>query len=90
MSEYFFGVGRGQLRAEVREKINALASTRDSYIINTNTPGEGWRYWFAGPNRGEPFDSSMKLGVMDKLRAAGFADSDNNLLAHCFVPKGVR
>ena len=84
MSEYMFGSGNGELTDDAREQIDAIAGENDCCVINPKLPGESWRYWFAGPNRGNPFDGAMRNAVMADLCTAGLADT-NGLVAECFV-----
>lgn len=46
-------------------------------------PGDGPRYWFAGPNRGNPFDARLEQSVWQALRDAGLA-GDAGLVDACF------
>lgn len=71
MSEYFFGLGRGRIPSKIAKRADAIASKHGACLVNPRLPGEGYRYWFAGPNRGEPFDRAMARAVLDDLDAAG-------------------
>lgn len=84
MSEYMFGTGSGQLTDDASARIDEIALRYDCTIVNPNLPGEGYRYWFAGPNRGNPFDQKMAENVWGALEAAGLAD-DDGLTDECFV-----
>lgn len=45
----------------------------------TEGDGSSPRYWFSGPNRGEPFDRDMAAAVKRDLIAAGVAGDDGRL-----------
>ena len=65
---YLSGMGRGKLtKTEIAARKRAAKSEGCSFI-HADMPGEGWRHWFSGPNRGEPFDSKMASGVLSALR----------------------
>jgi hypothetical protein len=71
MSEHFFGVGRGAVSDELRERIDAIAEEHGATFVNPTLPGEGPRYWFACRNRGFPFDRDTERAVYASLDAAG-------------------
>jgi hypothetical protein len=71
MSEHFFGLGNGKIPARIRDRADKIASRHGATLANPNLPGEGYRYWFAGPNRGHPFDQAMSEAVLADLDAAG-------------------
>lgn len=77
MSEYMFGLGRGNVPAALADRINKIAKRHGACFTNPKLPGEGWRYWFACPNLGFPFDKATAEAVFADLRAAGIADEDN-------------
>lgn len=87
MGEYMFGLGTGQLTDEARARIDKIAARYDCTINNPNVPGEGYRYWLVGPNRGQPFDQRMVENVWGALESAGLAD-DEGLTAECFADTG--
>lgn len=61
---YLFGMGTGKLtKGEIAARKRA-AKSEGCTFIHADLPGEGWRHWFSGPNRGEPFDRSMAVRVM--------------------------
>jgi len=70
MSEYHFGVGRGKIPASIAKKIHAVASKHGAAFVNTYIPGDGYRYWFSGPNYGQPFDQALARTVDAALTAA--------------------
>jgi hypothetical protein len=69
MSEHMFGGGKGEVgKAEAARIDRAIAKTgHEATFTNVKLPGDGWRYWFAGPNRGEPFDRQMAAEVLDAV-----------------------
>lgn len=83
MSEHMFGVGKGRLRAAVRNQIQEIARRHDCDFTNPTLPGDGPRYWFAGPNLGFPFDRKMEQSVWHDLEAVGLADA-GGLVEKCF------
>lgn len=69
MSVYLFGMGYGKLSAtDVRARKRAARAEGCSFI-HADMPGEGWRFWFSGPNLGSPFDQNMERRVFSALRA---------------------
>jgi hypothetical protein len=78
MSEFFFGTGRGHLP----QRAARIARAHGATLVNTWEPGcqcghgchdecpECRRHWFAGPNRGEPFDSALARAVMAEIGGA--------------------
>ena len=79
ITEYLFGVSGGWLpprAATIARKHGAtLVNHRDpgckcGYGCADNCPACK-RHWFAGPNRGEPFDSAMACAVLSDVIAAG-------------------
>lgn len=79
MSEYFFGLGDGWMP----RKAAVIARKHGATLVNHTDPGckcgygcisgeckSARRHWFAGPNRGEPFDSAMGRAVMAEIEAA--------------------
>lgn len=88
MSEFSFGVGRGHLSTRVAK----TATKAGAELVNYTDPGcscrEGCsgyrcpanrRHWFAGPNRGEPWDRRLAERVMAAVREAATA-ADRELL----------
>ena len=67
MGEYFFGLHNGHLKA-VADKI---AKKHGVEHVNFTEPTGRERGWFAGPNRGEPFDSRLASVVMADIDKAG-------------------
>lgn len=67
MSEFCFGQGQGHLV----EAADTIARRHGAALVNHTEPRGERRHWFAGPNRGEPWDSALAMAVGDDLRAAG-------------------
>lgn len=72
MSEYFFGLGPGWLPA----KADRIAQKHGAVLVNYTEPNGYKRHWFAGPNRGAPFDQQMADAVAADLRAAGIWEDE--------------
>ena len=78
MSEHMWGVGRGEVARA--DEIDAVAREVGGYgLSNPKLPGEGWRYWFSGPNRGQPFDRALERETWEALKAAGLLRPDGTL-----------
>lgn len=75
MSEYLFGLGPGHLS----KRAEKAAEKEGATLCNYTEPRGEKRHWFAGPNRGEPFDSALGRRVMAAVRAAATKD-DKELL----------
>ncbi len=71
MSEYFFSSGSGKIPAQLASRIDKIARQHGARFVSVTLPGEGPRFWFAGPNRGNPFDQRMANDVMADLATAG-------------------
>lgn len=71
MGEFFFGLGRGRVKEPMRRRVDRIAARHGACFVNPNLPGEGWRYWFAAPNLGHPFDQATARAVADDLDKAG-------------------
>jgi hypothetical protein len=77
MSDYFFGLGSGHLSAKAAKAAAAAGAT----LVNHTDPGcrcgygcrsdcpANQRHWFAGPNRGQPFDGRLAAHVMEAVRS---------------------
>lgn len=84
MSEYLFGLGNGWLPKRAAK----IAQKHGVELVNYCDPGcdcgyacgsdvdcpARKRHWFAGPNRGEPFDGALARAVASDLRAAGIVE----------------
>lgn len=78
MSEYMWGVGRGEVANY--DEIDRVAREVGGYgLTNVDLPGEGWRYWFSGPNLGSPFDAALERETREALSAAGLLARDGKL-----------
>lgn len=84
MSEFMFGVGRGELTSTAYRKIDKIAGRHGATVTNPRLPGTGWKFWFSAPNRGNPFDRQTSDAVFADLRAAGLAN-DDGLIDKCFA-----
>jgi hypothetical protein len=71
MSEFFFGLGRGRIPSREVAKINRITRPIGAVFTNPELPGEGYRYWFAAPNQGFPFDRDLSREVYAALERAG-------------------
>lgn len=67
MSEYMFGVGRVRVSEELGMRIDNIARKYGASFVWTFLPGEGYRYWFACPNQGDPFDKATRDAVIAAL-----------------------
>lgn len=65
-----FGVGHARVAEKTADKANTIARKHGCWFINIKD-GNTYRYWFEGPNRGEPFDGQMAAAVMASIEAAG-------------------
>jgi hypothetical protein len=82
MSEYMFGLGPGWLPDEADD----IAKKHGAGLVNytdaqcncghgcpPHTCEKSRRHWFAGPNRGNPFDQDMAEAVLNEVYAAEMA-----------------
>lgn len=67
MSEYMFGLGPGHLGERARK----IAKTHGVELVNYTEPRGEKRHWFAGPNRGAPFDERLARDTMTALEMEG-------------------
>lgn len=79
MSEHFFAVGRGKVSKQMTKRIESVIASTDATFSNPTLPGDGPRYWFAVPNRGEPFNSAAAREVCDLLKQAGCMNENGRL-----------
>lgn len=72
MSEYMFGVSRGQklTPAQVRRRDRIAREQGAHGYIYTTIPGSGRMGWYTGPNLGEPFDRRLAARVLDAVETA--------------------
>lgn len=73
MSQHCFGVSRVRLSKTDSKKANEIADRHGCDFIEVVLPGIGYQRWFAGPNRGFPFDDQMAKAVYADLKAAKVA-----------------
>lgn len=84
MSEHMFGLGSGELTEEARKDFDRIAGENDAWFAgNPNLPGDGYRFWFACQNRGNPFDGATATAVMSALEDAGYRE-DGEWTDQCF------
>lgn len=70
-----FGVGSGKkLTAKEIKRRSAAAEKHGACFIHGTDPGktdgygnQSYRWWYAAPNRGEPFDSGVRKSVEAEL-----------------------
>jgi hypothetical protein len=67
MSEFQFGLHSGHLVA----KAQRIAARHGADHVNYTEPSGRKRGWFAGPNRGSPFDGWLARDVLAEIEAAG-------------------
>jgi len=67
MSEYMFGVTHEKLSKTEVKRRDRIARKHGFCFVYCNLPGEGLQGWFAGPNKGEPFDSSTAREIRAEL-----------------------
>jgi|SRR3990170_43087 len=72
MGDHFFALGPGHLPA----RADKIARKHGARLVNYTEPRGEKRHWFAGPNLGEPHDSTMARAVIADLRAAGVIPQD--------------
>lgn len=64
---HLFGIGDHRVSKREQARIRGAIKKSDwkgVEFIHCNMPGEGWKYWFAGPNQGGCFDKSMEIEVL--------------------------
>jgi hypothetical protein len=79
-SEYLFGSGNGRVNTRLANRIDRIARKHGACFVWATIPGDGPRYWFACPNRGNPFDQATRDAVWGELIAAGLADEKGLVL----------
>jgi len=67
MGNFQFLLGQGHLP----KKANKIAQKHGAELINYTEPNGNRRHWFAGPNKGNPFDAQLANDVTVDLRQAG-------------------
>ena len=76
MSEYHFGVGRGEVPENERARIDTIAERHGVDFCNP-LMADGWRYWFSGPNRREPFDGQLARTVLGEVGEVRIEDESD-------------
>ena len=72
MSEYMFAPTKKKITKTTARKLNAIARRHGADFVGpVRIPGNDLTGWFAGPNRGFPFDREMHEAVMRDVEAAG-------------------
>jgi hypothetical protein len=66
MSEHYFGLYQGHLTARLVKRVEAMFSHVS--VVNYTEPRGEKRGWFAGPNRGDPYDRIMAESVLAYVR----------------------
>lgn len=79
MSDYMFLSGRGRITDSVARRVRLIARAHGAEFVHVNLPGDGWRFWFVGPNRGFPFDRALENEVADSLRKKGLLSNDGRI-----------
>ena len=67
MSEFMFGVRKGQLTAREEQRRERIARKHGVVFNYADFPGNGWMSWFSAPNYGEPFDSALARAVRSDI-----------------------
>ncbi len=69
MSDFMFGVRDdwGRLSARQRDVRERVAKELDITWVEIQTPNGTHKSWFAGPNRGHPFDADLQRDAMRLL-----------------------
>jgi hypothetical protein len=72
MSEYMFGTTRQKISTRDSRRMDKIARKNGAHGFTTIVEPTGQHLgWFAGPNRGEPFDSRLGGQVMAEIKEAG-------------------
>lgn len=80
-----FGVGRGDIPAEVYAVVELVARRHGADIVNPTLPGGVSWYWFTAPNRGFPFDRDVARAVREDLAAEGLDIANLAVRHYCAV-----
>mgnify|MGYP003337572411 FL=1 len=67
MSEYMFGVTRENLSKREANRRDKIARQFGCTFTTYSAPGNDVTGWYAGPNRGFPFDGQMEKAVLDSV-----------------------
>jgi hypothetical protein len=62
MAEFMFGVRTGDSRLPLRDRTARERAAKEMGVtwIEIKEPTGQWKSWFAGPNRGHPFDADLQ------------------------------
>lgn len=71
MSEHHFGLGRGKLSKATIQKVDRVVRPLGVTLVTYRDPGNGHRFWFCGPNLGEPFNQALSQQTRKALETAG-------------------
>ena len=72
MSEHMFGVTWGLVSRRTERALDRIARKHGCGFVQAFRDGpDRPRSWFAGPNRGEPFDSESARAIIADAEAAG-------------------
>lgn len=71
MSEFFFMLGNGRVPDDVYERADKIARVHGATLVRYFGPEKVHRYWFSGPNLGEPFDRNLAARVSQSILDAG-------------------
>ena len=63
MSGFLFGAGNGRVSQREGKRCDRIAQKHGASFVWVKMP-EGPRFWFACPNRGNPFDRDTAEAVM--------------------------
>lgn len=67
MAEYLFGVTHAKLTKREVSRRDKVARKYGFCFVYGEFPGEGMKGWFAGPNRGCPFDERTASAISRDL-----------------------
>lgn len=83
MSEYYFGLGNGNIPARLAARVDRLAAKHGATLVRYTEQGckcgggcargckAAERYWFAAPNRGAPHNDAVRDAVTAEIAGAG-------------------
>jgi len=70
-----FGVGHKRVSQAHAARIEAVARKHGFSFVQAVVPGTGYQHWFAGPNRGNPFNQEAEAWIWSELEALGLCDA---------------
>ena len=69
---FLFGVRRGRAPSKrVEAKLEAIAAEHECDFVSADLPGTGLQTWWSAPNKGEPWDSRLRVEVAEACAVAG-------------------